>query len=775
MLPTVRLFVIALSLLGPLTAAATAQGTSGTLPGPITTGDLHKYAAWLELSVPQRQAAESFHDNYKERFDTLRANDIQQFLGDMAKLQGANPGGLPERDAVIEFLDDRTQLLRRISVLDRRLFADLEVVLTDEQGELLPRLDLWRRRDKVHSANMGFQNVSGPMTDLVEIISQLDLDSPPPDDADKLLANWEFSITKRLEDYQQNANDVMLTLIDRLAEIGFDQQKAASDPEIMQSVMTIMEEVSAGNKALASEITKRTLRSARRIAAAMEGDDGRVFLRAFYKRTYPASGFAMATMDRPIEILLARKVLTDEDREAILSAHATLKAELDLLMNKAVDAIQDRNEHSSILGAFQSGPTGQEDPLLPLQKRAGVARSAATAALNSVLDADLIAASIDEAQAEADVERGGVVFEQGDIKIMRQTMAPTTFSTMSSDDAQSMKRLLSITPEQHDIFDVAFDLYREQSLDSLKDVEPGDQASVIDELDSRLLDNLTAILSKEQRSGVGRITLMRDRQRATVGLDFGYLEGSNEANVDLPLLLYRASFSEDHQKAVLLAIAPFEDELTGIFQERKGVTETLQKGATEFNRSFDLSEVPEEEQLATVATAQANWQETAKQYRDQLTAMRSRIAALNDAMLASVQAATPPETFTAIESLYMESAFPHLYDDPESMVDRLHRARKLDDLTIDQSQSLAELATSYPRQWETATLAMIGQERGRHRISSLEISGDPEYWHEYQTRQQEISRYFFERDELNLRAKTRLEELLSADQLAAIGAAPNRQ
>jgi hypothetical protein len=507
----------------------------------------------------------------------------------------------------------------------------------------------------------------------------------------------------------------------------------------------------------------------------MEGDDGRVFLRAFYKRTYPASGFAMATMDRPIAILLARKGLTDGDREAILSAHDTLKVELDLLVNKAVDAIQDRNEHSSILGAFQSGPAGQEDPLLPLQKRAGVARSAATAALNSVLDADLIAASIDEAKAEADAERGGVVFEQGDIKIMRQTMAPTTFSTMSSDDAQSMKRLLSITPEQHDIFDATFNLYREQSLDSLKDVEPGDQASVIDELDARLLDNLTAILSKEQRSGVGRITLMRDRQRATVGLDFGYLEGSNEANVDLPLLLYRASFSGDHHRAVLLAIAPFEDELTGIFQERKGVTETLQRGAAQFNRSFDLSEVPEEEQLAIVATAQATWQEKAKQHRDQLTAMRSRIASLNDAMLTSIQAAAPSETFAAIESLYLESAFPHLYSDPGSMVDRLHRARKLDDLTIDQSQSLAELATSYPSQWETATLAMIGQERGRHRISSLEISGDPEYWYEYQTRQQKISRYLFERDELNLRTKTRLEELLSADQLAAIGAAPNRQ
>ena len=66
------LVIVVLVLAGP----AAAQGTSGTLPGPISTPELERYADRLGLGPQQRAAVVSYHDDYKRQFALLRSGRL---------------------------------------------------------------------------------------------------------------------------------------------------------------------------------------------------------------------------------------------------------------------------------------------------------------------------------------------------------------------------------------------------------------------------------------------------------------------------------------------------------------------------------------------------------------------------------------------------------------------------------------------------------------------------------------------------------------------------
>ena len=96
-------------------AAARGQGTSGTLPDPITTAELMSYADRLGLSDQQRQAISALHDEYKQQFRILREGEISQFLQDM---RGAESGGkMPARKDVEDIFKRMTVLNRKIELL----------------------------------------------------------------------------------------------------------------------------------------------------------------------------------------------------------------------------------------------------------------------------------------------------------------------------------------------------------------------------------------------------------------------------------------------------------------------------------------------------------------------------------------------------------------------------------------------------------------------------------------------------------------------------------
>src|SRR5689334_22022010 len=97
----IRAVVIILAALS-LQTSANAQGTSGSLPDPINARDITGYAERLQLSAQQRQAVDSFHEQYKREFRALREGEIADFLKSMRDLNGT--GMMPKRDVVEKFL-----------------------------------------------------------------------------------------------------------------------------------------------------------------------------------------------------------------------------------------------------------------------------------------------------------------------------------------------------------------------------------------------------------------------------------------------------------------------------------------------------------------------------------------------------------------------------------------------------------------------------------------------------------------------------------------------
>src|SRR5262245_10801263 len=120
-------------------ARASAQGTSGLLPNPISGRDLDAWSSQLGLSSEQRRALEPMHEQYLDQYRQLRDNEIQKYLENVGSMMGGmwgRGGGRPapgpgggggrgmgmgmglDRAAVESSLNDLDKLMTSIRTLD---------------------------------------------------------------------------------------------------------------------------------------------------------------------------------------------------------------------------------------------------------------------------------------------------------------------------------------------------------------------------------------------------------------------------------------------------------------------------------------------------------------------------------------------------------------------------------------------------------------------------------------------------------------------------------
>lgn len=166
------LLVVGLLVSLTFTPVAAAQGTQGSLPDPISTRELMRYADRLDLSAEQRHALESLHDEYKRDFRTLREGEIATFLDEMRSMQSI--GGMPKRETMEAFFKRMEQLEAKIKRRDNRLFDRLQTLLTEEQSAMLPRVRLARERQRYRSQQMmAMMTMGRPMVDLSKTFLEL--------------------------------------------------------------------------------------------------------------------------------------------------------------------------------------------------------------------------------------------------------------------------------------------------------------------------------------------------------------------------------------------------------------------------------------------------------------------------------------------------------------------------------------------------------------------------------------------------------------------------
>ncbi len=145
------------------------------------------------------------------------------------------------------------------------------------------------------------------------------------------------------------------------------------------------------------------------------------------------------------------------------------------------------------------------------------------------------------------------------------------------------------------------------------------------------------------------------------------------------------------------------------------------------------------------------------------------ITRLNRDMLAQITAALDDRSARKFRAAYRRKAFPKIYNEPNSGEKYLDAALKLRKLSDDQRLAIELHGVEYQPVYENLCNQMVEI----HSQSS--IGGgftDPGYMQEYMQRQQKLEVIKFDRSELDAKARRRLRQILTPEQLARIGLAP---
>src|SRR6185503_5570930 len=219
-------------------SSARAQGTSGTLPNPITTQELNEYGKWLKLSDQQRQAAEKAHDEYKNQFRALREGEITQLMKDMRSMDM----GVPQRKQAEAFLKKMDELNDKIAAVDSRLFDSLMPTLTEAQNALLPRVRMARERARYGDQQMMMGMFGMPPVDVSEIFHDMEVPAEVFEAADAAMASYEARITSEMGKLRDSISHIALDMLDAFEKQGINEE-TMKDPEAAQKSMEAMQTV----------------------------------------------------------------------------------------------------------------------------------------------------------------------------------------------------------------------------------------------------------------------------------------------------------------------------------------------------------------------------------------------------------------------------------------------------------------------------------------------------------------------------------------------------
>ena len=284
----VLIAVVAASLL--LGRHASAQGTSGTLPDPVSSGDLNKYLdRYLDLTGEQWTQIDTFHEQYKEEFKHLRETEIEQFLVEMRTMQGK----MPKKAELKSFLDKMDRMQARIRSLDAKLFDQVQGVLAESQVSIMPRVRKARERDTYKGGMMSAFG-GGANVDLVDSFYASEASPEEMKATESLMADYESRLTSMLKrQFDETANSIVV-MFEAIEKSGIDvdsfSDPANIDPEKMQQMMEVMQNAMA-------EASKKSLEISADIAAMHHVTRGSVsvhlqpktakkFKDEFYRRAY---------------------------------------------------------------------------------------------------------------------------------------------------------------------------------------------------------------------------------------------------------------------------------------------------------------------------------------------------------------------------------------------------------------------------------------------------------------------------------------------------------
>lgn len=786
--------VVAIAMM--LASSVWGQGTTGSLPGPVNSQELGRYADRLGLSDAQRLAIEPAHDAYRAQFRLLREGEIAAFLREQ---QGAQ-GGIPERDVVADLIRKVKRIQARIAMLDNSLFDQLVPILSEEQQVRVSRVRMARER-KRYAAQQTAAALGRQTVDLSEMMLDADVPSQFAEQVDSTLSTYERRLTTIMRKQYEAILNQALDTMDMLAERGYvnlSQEEIIQDPDLLQDVLAQMQEVypvvAANVAALSVEIRELNGRTIRLIAALLPDDAARRARDAYHRQAYPQLA---AVIDRAQSDWITRSLrldsLTADQRALLEQASAALQKRIDALFADGagkLDAFFDglspfnvNTESANQLGTDLGDLWGEMD-----------------AAVKSAEETVLLALG-EEAVTRI---RHATSQLEAPARVERPSPEPTRFASpmptiadrfaprpIGRRDIDRYVQQLQVEGDLAEVLETIHSDYAErlhalEVLERLRSAGQGIERASAEQLDrldaarrqsveafvtadATFFDDLSSIVTDEKAGLLDLVRRTRQRRAysgsASTDLALG-TDMSNEAGVDVVAVVLDEQPTDAELARLSETFDAYEEQALAAFQARFEAQLDLQRMNDQW-----LSEITEaaNRDLSEIVELQLRYQEAMKAPTARVTQTDQMLVDLNRRTIESVLSLLSPERAHTMQRAYDHAAYPSVYNDAASVHRHLSRSLELDDLTPNQREQLTDLGASYRPEYERLTREMIPH-LSASRVNVVGL--DTEDFQVWQRAQQELTKIRFDRNELNGRSITRMKTILSEDQIRRLGGLP---
>ncbi|TVQ52545.1 MAG: hypothetical protein EA377_10040 [Phycisphaerales bacterium] len=804
------LVVAMLLLTGP---SAYAQGTSGTLPDPITSSELNEYAERLGLSSDQRRAMGQFYEQYHQRFRELRDGEIAEFLRSM---QGMNRGmQMPPRDELEQLQKDWDRVRSRIRTLDDSFFADIQVLLTDQQRRELPRVQMARERHRLQANMMAF--MGGRAFDLSSELLDMDLSPQEFERVDPILADYELRLTRAMQKSHEASQSMMTDMHDAMTDLGYDEDsfENADDPEAMQEMMeaiqTAMREIWKRMNEAQITLQEVNLRTYRNVMPLLEESTKRSFRRTFFSRGFPMLGIVAPEihLDR-FDIALSLEELDADIRRSLESSRAELLEAEERWYRDLLNYVEN---HAPSPFSFLLGDQGSQDEQQEIQQELNQrSRELVEKAQKSFRD--LIPSEQQEKVHAAEALRSE---QESAAQPPRRTLQPEESSTSTSRSSgdpyvpgRMTRRTMTVIADELDFndefrawLDERFEAYVaefeqavapllqeiNQKRSELWQHDPDSGSSrhggaevtqalfalrqqareQLAALDLAFFDDLYDALPDDDqfKDRLERAERGRERERNMDVLRGGTF--SRSQFIDLSRLARTNSELRRH-------IDLIDDEITAWDEAVGPILTELADRRMRFSEISEIltAEMPD---MSSGEFDMAAWQEYNERRQERLGSLQGELRELNadirretarsrDAIADRLPEAAAREFI----DLFNRRAHADVFRDQTAMHDHLEQAFELPDLADRQRSELAELSMEYRAAYRQLLDEMIdlANRSSDYDVELLDEDDIPEYMNVQSQRQ----RLQFERNELNARVIRELEALLTETQIQRLGGLP---
>lgn len=350
-----RLAAFALALVAMLGIAspASAQGTSGQVPDPMSTSQSDALMkAYIRPTKEQAEAIERLHDSYLERFRALRENEIERFLTKMKEMGGA----MPSRAQVDEFTKGYERVNKQIADVDDSYFDAIVTLLGEERRGAVTRARDARSRTRVLSGVMAGMMGQYNLVDLSPLVLDLGLSPTERDQADVVLLNYEQRLTASMKELAQVGMRMMRDLFEELEKAGFgemSQEDMMADPERMKGMMEAFQasfaKVSERFQAKYKDVSEFNGQTFRTLEGQLTGDLKRKLRVRYIARAYPEIGNDPANAENLFRMALRVRALSNEVREQIRTAYTNWQNADNAIADQAIKAIDQERATRNIM------------------------------------------------------------------------------------------------------------------------------------------------------------------------------------------------------------------------------------------------------------------------------------------------------------------------------------------------------------------------------------------------------------------------------------------